>query len=699
MVNTTESYNTYTDKDYVESGLVKYTSRDYESIMADFWDIVPTLTELWKPEADADPGVVLGKFLASIADMLGVNLDALATEVFAPSVRQRKDAEKLFALIGYELGWYTAARTEVTFTNNAQTPLTFDFGFNGSNFATLNAYTDITNNARVITYNILPLTNKYGSTESRSRRAITTENINVFVDSDSVTLQPGESVTRVAVEGEFRYYSVSVDYIRKNNYIINIPSQHIDTTAIWIKAKASKNSDQFLSTQWIQVASPAEFITPEPRFAVTYDSYSNAQIQISNYLDQLESYDTNSYLNIYWLDCSGVIGCVGQDVLSNYLQAVDSSNLPEETSGEWSISNLSNTVELPNTYTVTGRSPETAKEAYFNSRNYINTWDSLITLPDFNRFLNREPGVDCGIVIDCQKALEFNMSVFKDANLSASQKKKMYISNYDFPEGEADADWLAKIDSDVIVTKTMHKVTAGETLDSIADMYNVSYEELIAYNGLNPGDTVYPGYVLKIPTTNGVEPTIDFTTNFKTYTAMCFAIHNDFAKNSSWGPGIMSPAKVQNKQVFIKYKPSDQFIAAIKRDYAPLQAMSVELQFGDVRVFNFYIVGQIYTKKPVSQDVATNIIAKVKEDLALYFAPANRHMGQKPTTMEVVKIIQNADTRIDYFDAGSLTNPVIVWQNCDPDYFNLLSFARMIDLGSSSQNLRVAPECLITGWR
>ena len=695
MANTTESYNTYTEKDYVDRGLVKYTSRDYESIMADFWDMVPALTDLWKPEADADPGVVLGKYLASVADMLGVNLDALATEMFAPSVRQRKDAERLFSLIGYELGWYTAARTEVTFTNNSQTPITFDFGFNGANFATLNAYTDITNNSRVITYNILPLTNKYGATETRSRRSIVTENLNVFVESDPVTLNPGQSVTRVAVEGEFRYYSVSVDAIRKNNYIINIPSQHVDTTAIWIKAKASKNSDQFLATQWIQCSSPAEFITPEPRFAVTYDSYSNAQIQISNYLDQLESYDENSYLNVYWLDCSGVIGCVGEDVLSNYLQAADSSNLPEETSGEWSISNLSNTVELPHTYTVTGKSPETAKEAYFNSRNYINTWDSLITLPDFNRFLNREPGVDCGIVIDCQKALEFNMSVYKDENLSPSQKKKAYISNYDFPAGDSEINWLNKIDTDLVATKTMHKVTAGQTLEDVANLYGVSYEELLAYNNLSEDDKIYPGFIVKIPVVSGIEPTIDFTTNFKTFTAMCFAIQDDFAKTSTWGPGQMSAAKVQNKQVFIKYRPSDQFIAAVKRDFAPLQAMSVELAFGDVRVFNFYVVGQIYTKKPVSRDVGANIIAKVKEDLALYFAPANRHMGQKPTVMEVVKIVQAADTRVDYFDAGSLNNPVITWNNCDVNYFNILSFARFMDPGPNANNIRIAPECLI----
>ena len=86
------------------SGMIKYSSRDYDSIMEEFWKIVPTLTDLWKPETESDPGVVLGKILASAADMLGVNLDWLATEVFAPSVRQRKDAEKIFGLIGYKLG-------------------------------------------------------------------------------------------------------------------------------------------------------------------------------------------------------------------------------------------------------------------------------------------------------------------------------------------------------------------------------------------------------------------------------------------------------------------------------------------------------------------------------------------------------------------------------------------------------------------
>lgn len=623
----------------VYRGIVNYTSRDYESILQDFKNAVPTLTDLWKPEAEADPGYVLAKYLASVASVLGVNTDWLANEIFAPSVSQRKNAEKIFGLIGYELGWFTAATTEVTFTNNSTSALTLDFGFNGNNFSTLNAYTDITNTSRTLTYNILPLTNKYGSTETRSRREVLTTNLNVFADSDPVTLAPGESVTRVAVEGELRNYSVSVRDIKSNNYIVKLPSQHLDTTKVWVKAKASSSDTDFLQTQWIQCTSPAEFIVPEPRFAVTYDNYSNAQIQISNYINQLENYDGN-YLVIYWIDCSGVIGCVGQDVLTNYLQAKPSS-ISEDDSGDITISNLSNTVELPNTYTITGRSPETAKQAYANSRNYINTFDSLVTLPDYQRFLNREAGVDCGFCLDCQKALDLNLAVYNDPSLSDEIKRKKYITKYDFPAGDTAFDWK--------------------------NILNL---------GFDPEDP--NRYV--------------FSANFKTYTCMCFAIHNNF-RDSSWGTGETSSAQWNDKVVFRQYKPPQQFINAIIRDYRPLQALSVELAFGFTRIFTFYIVGTITPTKPVSRDVANNIIATVKEALALYFDPSNRSIGVMPTLMEAVDVIENAHPQIRHFDPGSpgTQNYGIVWDECDPDWFNPVSFCRYSDPGDTSDNIRIHP--------
>lgn len=633
------------ETDY-KRGIVSYTSRDYESLVEEFWKMVPRLTELWqpgvddniwRPEANADPGVVLGKYLASVADMLGVNLDWMANEVFAPSVSQRKDAEKVFGLIGYELGFYTAARTEVEFKNNSTVDLKIDFGFNGSNFCTLNAYTDITKQPRVITYNILPLTNTYGATETRSKRSVLTENIDVFAESDIVTLKPGQSVTRVAIEGELRYVNVSVESIKRSNYIVTLPSQHIDTTAIWVKARSSQTADSFLQTQWIQCSSPAEFIQPEPRFAVTYDSYSNAQLQISNYLNQLENYDKN-WLTIYWIDCSGVIGCVGQNVLQDLLLAKPDQSI-DSNSGDLLVSNLPNTVELPHTHVVVGKSPETAKEAYFNSRNYINTWDSLITLPDFNRFLNREPGVDCGIVIDCQKALEYNLAVYNDENLTDSQKSKMYITKYDFPEGDPIFDW-------------------GKVLNL----------------GFDPSD---PNKFV-------------FSTNFKRYTAMCFAIHNDF-KPSTYGRGQSDKAQIKKQINFVRYKPPTQFITNVERDYKPLQAMTVDLEFGWARIFPFYCVGTITPTKPVSKDVAETIISKAKEALALYFSPANRKFGVKPTLMEVIDVIEKSDSRIRHFDPGSAKTEGIVWADCDIDYFNLISFAKYDDSKASAMNIRINP--------
>lgn len=624
-------------------GLISYSDRDYDSLMKDFWELVPTLTDLWKPEADADPGVVLGKILASAADVLGVNLDYLASEIFAPSVVQRKDAEKIFGLIGYDLGFYTAARTEVTFTNNTSDIMVLDFGFNGSNFSTLTATTDITNTERVINYNILPMTSGYGDTGSRSRRSVLSEYIDVFADTDTVSLEPGKSVTRVAIEGDLRSYSVSVDDVKKNNYVITLPSQHVDTTAIWVKGRTSLSSTSFDKTQWVQVANVAQFDVPEPRYAVTYDNYSNAQITISNYLNQLANYE-GYYLTIFWIDCSGVIGCVGQDVLGNLLFAKPQANEVSYDAGEIQVTNLSNTVEFPHTYTVTGKSPETAKEAYHNSRNYINTYDSLVTLPDYTRFLRREAGVDCGVVIDCQKALEINMAIYNDENLSASQKSKMYITNNDFPAGSSSTsyDWAKVLGLD--------------------------------FDPTNPQKNV-------------------FSPNFKRYTAMCFAIHNDF-KDDEWGGGTILPAQVSNTASFVKYRPPQMFIDNVIRDFKPLQAMSVDIQFGDCRVLDFYVVGQIYTNRPVSRDVGDLIVAKAKEALALYFAPANRDFNMKPTVMEIVNIIQGCDERIIYFDAGSPANPVIKWVH-DPEFFNYISFARYNEPANASTCIRIAPECLI----
>ena len=60
------SNNNVNVQDGIRKGIVNYTSRDYESLLEDFKTAVSSLTELWKPEAEADPGMVLAKYIAQV---------------------------------------------------------------------------------------------------------------------------------------------------------------------------------------------------------------------------------------------------------------------------------------------------------------------------------------------------------------------------------------------------------------------------------------------------------------------------------------------------------------------------------------------------------------------------------------------------------------------------------------------------------
>jgi hypothetical protein len=102
--------------------ILKYTSKDYDSIKKDLIDAISSLTSTWTSREESDPGIVLVKLMSALGDMLSFNHDKQALEYYAPTVTQRKNAEKLFALVGYKMHWYQAAKTTVTLTNLAQMP-------------------------------------------------------------------------------------------------------------------------------------------------------------------------------------------------------------------------------------------------------------------------------------------------------------------------------------------------------------------------------------------------------------------------------------------------------------------------------------------------------------------------------------------------------------------------------------------------
>ena len=62
--------------------------------------------------------------------------------------------------------------------------------------------------------------------------------------------------------------------------------------------------------------------------------------------------------------------------------------------------------------------------------------------------------------------------------------------------------------------------------------------------------------------------------------------------------------------------------------------------------------------------------------------------------MEVVDVVENCDDNIRYFDYGSSQSEGLRWDECDPQFFNFISFARYSDYTKSS-TIRVHPTCIV----
>jgi hypothetical protein len=692
---------------------INYVSRDFESTLSDLITNTAVMTKLWRPEAGDDPGYVLYHQIASINNIAAKALDEMAGECFLDSVRQRKNIARILAQHNYFLSQYTAAKTEISFTLpppvlpnvlESSSPVervtslknlkeeefpegfvskaTLDLGYNGQDFATVTAETDVNGDPRQIIYNIIPFSSSMGRTDSRRYRdfsinpqqALLAARFTVDVefpkneDGTYDCSRHAQSASVLGIEGTLRSFAVSVNEVINNDYTIPLPSQHIDKSCVWI----SDDSNVF-TQNWIQLRSTAEFIEPQPRFAITTDIYDNAQIEISPYLGAMDNLRHNRII-VHWIDTTGALGSVGENMLGNLTLArihdsddVDITdmlnNRNHELSGQSAadyvgVQNLPNTIEIPHTWTYTGKSPETANEARENSRLYINTWYSLSTVHDFLRFFLSCPGINTGVVLDCQKALEINMAIYSHPLIPANRKDGQYITRRDWNRGGTGSNYV------------------------------IDWESGIGYDPEDPTNLL-------------------FDANFKTHTAMCFGIWNDFdISEITTDTDLYSEIQTTGGH-FHRYKPSNKVQELIRADYEALQVLGTTIGFGYVRVFNWFAVGTLYTHRPVSKQNAELLIRKVKQAIAIAYAPGNARMSEKPKLLDLTEVVKKADENIRFFDPGAIGHPAIEYdEGMNIDFFNFISFARYIDEpanpvrmgrladGSPWRSIVVAPECI-----
>ena len=94
---------------------ISYTNLDFSSMYEEALDLIKQLTYKWDPSIsdESDPGVVLLKLNALIADKCNYNIDKSTLEAFPLSVTQEGNARQLYEQLGYYMNWYESAVTTV----------------------------------------------------------------------------------------------------------------------------------------------------------------------------------------------------------------------------------------------------------------------------------------------------------------------------------------------------------------------------------------------------------------------------------------------------------------------------------------------------------------------------------------------------------------------------------------------------------
>lgn len=660
---------------------MKYTSRDVQSNIQNLVEDVRATTHIWNPGSEADPGMILLKALAAEVDLLSFNLDTQVDEMYMQSATQIKSIRRLGVANGYVPGWYRAPRTTLTIENKSEdTAIALDFSLpnapNNVCYAATNALEDLTS----IPYFIIPKSE-------------------VITDSDKVTLFPKGSVngqnqrtdvvTRTAVQGTMKSVIVNprmlvTDTKGVNTLTYRLPAQNVDGSLIWVQELSSTLDPISFTNEekpWLRDTKNDFIDSTQRRYQVTVDDYNNLVIVFNKFINDVIQY--NRLLRVFYIETYGAAGEVSENVIS--LSTVDRG-----VADVLGVTHPSNTLDMADSSALTGKTPLTASEAAEEAKNYVNTNDSIITLKNFTAWIRRQPGIDTGIAVDCQKALEINWAYKFDEDMDEDLKPKKYL----YP---------------------------GPNVDEGYDF--IGWKESDPYDPLK--GTMF--------TVGGKD--YDFPHKFKTYSLLYFCVFNNF--QDTWSTGYKdeegkmytigagaewdgdtsewSSEMVDKAHPYRRYRPSETIRAMITKKYLETYNLSADVSFGWLRVFEWSVNGIIWTNEPVTQSEADNLVDIVIKALRIRFHAANMEIGVLPRQMDIVDCVQNADSRIRYFDAGLLNKPMINWGpvrngegsitdstvTYDISYFNAISFARFIDGDTERYSdkrvslISVAKECII----
>lgn len=334
-----------TNKD-LEIANTSYVNKDFATIYPELLDLVKQLTDKWDASTsnESDPGVVLLKLLAFIADKNNYNTDKNILEAFLPSATQYASVREICETNGYTVGYYNSATTNITITYTGTSSLEEAKNFNKFD-------TSFTNEDGTITYSLL-------------------DNVNFGIGTEG-----GQSINATAIEGTITSLVIGdSDVITLSNLDdfnrLYLPETMIAENGIFIFNNDAYDTSGYNAELWTKVDNLN--IQPLGRkvFKFGYSSsHSAPYIEFPNDIINL----IGSGLKVKYTITSGLNGVIKANVLTNI------ATISEEESEIYSVTNTSASIGASDI--------ETINEAYNNFKHIIGTFDTLVSVRDYENYL------------------------------------------------------------------------------------------------------------------------------------------------------------------------------------------------------------------------------------------------------------------------------------------------------------------------
>lgn len=337
---------------------MSYTNKDFNSIFVELLDIVKELSSKWDPTIsnESDPGVILLKADAIIADKNNYNIDKNILELYPETVTQEFNARNIYKQLAYRMPWYKSATTSITFKWVGEQSLV------GATVS-IPKYTMLTSSDGTVVYTLVE---------------------EVLIDADH------QLATGDAIEGTFQTLTINgsqvIDIVHlDSNNRIYLPDATVAENGIFIN-NVSKHQ------LWKQV----DNLQVIPKNTLAYEfgidsRTSTCYIEFPDDIDKL----IESGLNVQYIVSQGSEGNVSAQFIDRFYGDVTVSIGNDEL-----LLNES-TVQLYNpAASVNGRNPETIEEAYKSYKKVAGTFDTLVTLRDYANAIYNSELVSNAIVSD-----------------------------------------------------------------------------------------------------------------------------------------------------------------------------------------------------------------------------------------------------------------------------------------------------------